>query len=360
LTDLPVLSREAIADLAHELRSPLGGIEAMIELLALGDLDADQMRIVEALRASAAHLRSIADRTLGDRPAPNGMQDRLGELVDSIAVSVAARARARGLAFGVDFPDDLRNVRVEAAVPLRQVIENLVDNAVRASTTGEIRLKFEAHDERITVLLSDEGPGMSAAELAERIGQADQPARRKGRGLAISARLVARHGGTLSVEPRAGRCGSVFRFDWPSATTRAGGTVLIVDDHPAARLVLRTILAAFGLRAAEAASLAEARIALSAERPSLILSDLRLGEECGLTLAAELAAEQGADRPAFVIVSADDPREEGRGDGIVDGVILKPITVQAIVDCLREFRLEGSGAPRSESQGERSTSARMR
>ena len=102
------LTPRAIAEIAHELRSPLGGIEAMVEMLAASSLDAEQARMIGALKASVAHLRAIADGVLGGdvhRPAVAPSRP-LGEVLAAFELVSAARARAAGLEFRLAVTDE--------------------------------------------------------------------------------------------------------------------------------------------------------------------------------------------------------------------------------------------------------------
>lgn len=338
----PNLSRHEIAEIAHELRSPLGGFEAMLELLARTPLSEEQQRLVQALEASASHLRGILARVLPAHQGEDAHPLTLGPLLGAIAASAAARAAARGLAFEchVDPAID-RGAEVEA-LALRQVLENLIDNAIRATSSGAIRLAVNSGPSgRIAFSLDDDGPGLDPAE-AQRLMAPGGQAGTRGLGLPIAARLVARHGGTLSAGMRRDH-GTTFSFDWPERKDRvetAGNRLLVIDDHPASRLVLRTILAALGFDVAEAADIGHARDCLMREPFAAVLTDLHMPDGGGATILREIAAMPVASRPATIVVSADDPREDESLAPLVDQVVLKPLAVPALIEALRGIGLQ--------------------
>ncbi|MCA3599573.1 MAG: hypothetical protein IOC58_01480, partial [Methylobacterium sp.] len=102
MSSTPVLSPQAIREIAHELRSPLGGFEAMLDLLAATPLSPDQARLVEALEASAQHLRAILARALPPHAGETREAPRLGALIEAIAASASARAEKKGLVFALN------------------------------------------------------------------------------------------------------------------------------------------------------------------------------------------------------------------------------------------------------------------
>jgi two-component system, sensor histidine kinase len=338
----PNLSRHEIAEIAHELRSPLGGFEAMLELLARTALSEEQQRLVQALEASASHLRGIMARVLPAHQGEGAQPLTLGPLVGAIAASAAARAAARGLLFECHIDPAIDRTAQVEAVSLRQVLENLIDNAIRATSSGTIRLVVEnGGPERWTFTLDDEGTGLDPAE-AQRLMAPGGEGSTHGLGLPIAARLVSRRGGTLAAHRGAGG-GTTFRFDWPmrvNALASTGSRLLVIDDHPASRLVLRTILLALGFEVVEAADIGAARAHLVGSRFSAVLTDLHMPEGGGAAILRELARMPVEQRPATIVVSADDPREDENLAPLVDQVVLKPLGVPALIEALRGVGLQ--------------------
>jgi CheY-like chemotaxis protein/two-component sensor histidine kinase len=351
----PVPPAQTLAETLHELRSPLGGIEAMAELLAAGPLNEEQTGIVAALRASAAHLRAIATRVLeGEEAAPVA----LGTVIDDVAASLGARCKARGLAFRLEVSDDLPGDAPVEGCALRQVLENLADNAVRLASAGHVALAICLEGGRLTCRISDSGPGISREDAARLIREGGAIAGREGGagiGLSIAGRLVAARGGALVGGP-SDLGGAAFSFDWPleagapalpaptPATTptpaQEGQSILIVDDHPTARLVLKTILGAGGYACREAAGVEDALLAIAADPPGVVLTDLNMPEGGGRRLIAALAGMKAC--PKLIVVSGEalDPGLLGR----VDGVIMKPVSVRAVLGTVAEVLAEGREA----------------
>lgn len=338
----PNLSRHEIAEIAHELRSPLGGFEAMLELLARTPLSVEQQRLVEALEASASHLRGILARVLPSHQGEDALPPTLGPLLGAIAASAAARAASRELDFECHIDAAIDRAAEVEAIALRQVLENLIDNAIRATSAGAIRLAVTPGDTgRIAFSLADDGPGLDPAE-ARRLMAPGGEGGGKGLGLPIAARLVAKNGGALAVEARVDH-GTTFRFDWPErmgTTAQAGSRLLVIDDHPASRLVLRTILSALGFDVAEAADVESARVRLAREGFVAILTDLNMPDGGGAAILRDVASMPAERRPATIVVSADDPREDANLAPLVDQVVLKPLAVPALIEALRGVGLQ--------------------
>ncbi|CAN1550596.1 BaeS Signal transduction histidine kinase [Rhabdaerophilaceae bacterium] len=343
----PPLSARELTEIAHELRSPLGGFEAMLTLLHTTSLTAEQRDLVDALGASAAHLRGILGRILPAHPGETQPEIRLAALINAIATSTRARADARGLAFHLQIDEGIEDTLVLDAMPLRQVLENLIDNAVRATARGEVILQVSSVPAgRIAFSLCDTGTGLPA-EIARRLHAAqlagpiavEAASPQSGLGLGIAARLVARHGGTLQATVSGDGEGTCFQFDWPSVRSSGQGEstrMLIVDDHPASRLVLRTVLNAMGFATLEAENGLAALEILLKYRVSAVWSDLCMPNGNGHDLIRFVTTLPEGQRPRLIVVSADDPREDTSFHAPVDEVVLKPISVPAIVRALEE------------------------
>ena len=346
MTDRVEPSERSMRELVHELRSPLGGLEAMAEMLATTPLSPDQRRMVEALRASAAHLRAVADRTLGGNSAKRAtVPAMIGDLIAAVADAATARSLAKDVSFAVDPGDVPPDMQIADPVELRQVLENLIDNAVRATEQGMIRLSLKRVGERLEISLRDTGIGISTEDATRLVAEGGAVAGRKGGaglGLSVSAGLVARLGGHLTGGPNPESRGSEFRFDWPIERRKEkGARCLVVDDHPASRLVLTTILGAFGIPSREAATLEEAKQALGSGRFDAVLTDLCLGEEDGRDLVRHIASCAKATQPKIIVVSADDIGSDFDCAEWVDARIAKPVSVQAIANVMNALGLGG-------------------
>lgn len=334
------LTPRAIAEIAHELRSPLGGIEAMVEMLASSPLDAEQMRMIGALKASVTHLRAIADGVLGGdvhRPAVAPSRP-LGDVLSAFELASAARARAAGLAFRLVVTDEALRGAVVTEAPLRQVLENLVDNAMRLTPAGLVELTVSRQPGgRIGFRLVDSGPGLSGEEAARLIRDGGGIAGRVGGagiGLTIAGRLVAEEGGTLTGGPAETGQGAVFVFDWPDVRMGQKGECLIVDDHPASRLVMKTILGSVGYRCLEAGGVDEALTLIAARQPRVVLTDLNMPDGGGMLLIERVVAMPAGLRPRLIVVSADEIPPESSLRAWIDDAIRKPIAVRAVLEAM--------------------------
>lgn len=334
------LTPRAIAEIAHELRSPLGGIEAMVEMLAASPLDANQARMIGALKASVAHLRAIADGVLGgDVHRPAGTQSRpLGEVLAVFELASAARAQAAGLTFRLVVTDDSVRGAVVMEASLRQVLENLIDNAMRLTPAGLVELTVSRQPGgRIGFRLTDSGPGLSGEEALRLIRDGGGIAGRAGGagiGLTIAGRLVADEGGTLTGGPAETGRGAAFAFDWPDSRIGQKGDCLIVDDHPASRLVLKTILGSVGYRCLEAGGVEEALALIAARQPRVVLTDLNMPGGDGTLLIERIGVMPAALRPRLLVVSADEIQPDHPLRAWIDGAIRKPVAVRAVLEAM--------------------------
>ena len=347
------VSASSLAAFAHELRAPLGGIAAMVEMLERSNLDAEQARIVRALKASAEHLGAVAGSVLGQTAAEVRPEDRvalLATFIAGFAPSLEARAASRGLGSRLVIGPGLDAARVADAVGLRQVLENLVDNACRLSERGALVVTIaDAPPGRLRFSVADEGPGITAEEARRLIAAGGGIAGRKGGaglGLRISGQLVARHGGRLAGGPNPAGQGAEFGFDWPCAPAASGerrsgadaadapACCLIVDDHPASRLVLATILSAAGYACREAGAVEAAVRIIAAERPDIVLTDLNMPGGHGSMLIERIAGMPPALRPRVLVVSADEIDGRHPLESVIDGAIRKPISVRAVLDAV--------------------------
>lgn len=335
----PVLSQVRLREFAHELRAPLGGIEAMVEMLAASGLTPEQARIVGALNASLAHLRDIAGLILGGSEPKARREPGEGDFLADFELASQARAKTKGLAFRLHRSEPSLGAACEGRA-LRQVLENLIDNAVRLTSTGSIVLDVtRIGQDRLRFSLTDTGPGLSeadAARLTRDGGAIEGRAAGAGLGLNIAGRLVSEHGGMLTGGPAPGGTGACFSFDWPASARGKGRLCLLVDDHPASRAVLATILGAAGYRCIEAGSVEQALARIEADSPAIVLTDLNMPGGGGAALIRQMAERANEVRPRIVVVSAD-PVEAGDPlRAMIDHAVLKPITVRAVLAAVTE------------------------
>jgi CheY-like chemotaxis protein/nitrogen-specific signal transduction histidine kinase len=271
----------ALADLAHDIRTPLTGIVAMAELLFASDLPEREQRWAQAIKDAANHLAQLTTLVVdAARAEAAGLVLRhepfaLRSLVTSIADSLAARVSGKSLKPGIAIPRNLPERAVGDAVRLRSALENLIDNAVKFTERGAVELKVgmakaAAGKVRLTFAVTDSGIGIVAGDLKKLFrpfAQANADVSRRyggaGLGLVFVKRIASAMGGTLDVKSAPGR-GSTFTLSVPvqveaSAPRKRGKDktkspepvglrVLCVEDNPYGRVVLNAVLTELGHR----------------------------------------------------------------------------------------------------------------
>lgn len=338
-----------LASMSHELRTPLNGVIGYAQVLqADRRLAPDQQERVRIVQSSGQHLLRMINDVLDLakieagkvtlRPAPCA----LGDLLHDIAATHAAAAAAKNLAFHLELAPSLPAWVECDAQKLRQILDNLVGNAVKFTTSGSVTLRVSASaatstsplqlplpGEGIAFAVQDTGPGISAADQA-RLFQAFEQADHApvdtpgtGLGLAISRALVERLGGQFSLVSAPG-AGSTFSFALtlpvisPPQPTRASGQriagyegnrrrVLIIDDHAINRRLLIDLLIPLGFDCVDFASPETAleRVTAGAEPwPDLAIVDVRMAGLDGLALTRALRALPRGPQLKVLLTSA--------------------------------------------------------
>ena len=276
---------EFVANMSHEVRTPMNGILGLTELLLGTDLDRQQRAWIGMVKSSADSLLSVVDDVLdfskmeAGRLALDPRPFDLRELLTDTLQTLAPAARQKGLQLAA---------RIQPAVPatveadpdrLRQVLLNLAANAIKFTPVGEVSIDLAAHPDPATVdgvILSlavrDTGIGIAPEQqgvIFEAFTQADGSTSRRfggtGLGLTITAGLLRLMGGSIQVTSEPG-CGSAFTCTIPARTIEGGareapapgGLVVLLDPHAATRAALAERLGAWGIAALGAASVAQA------------------------------------------------------------------------------------------------------
>ena len=323
-----------LASMSHEIRTPLNAIIGMAELLSDTRLSTDQERYVGVFRNAGEALLSLVNDILDLSKIEAGqlileqIDFDLVELVEQSADIYALKTSAKGLELAVSVTPDLA-VRVKGdPARLRQVVLNLIGNAIKFTERGEIAVTVD-HGRRqvgpgwVRIAVRDTGIGIpfdKQLEIFSSFTQVDSSTTRKyggtGLGLTISRKLVEMMGGHIWVESREGN-GSTFILEVPfaEATTPARaeprgapriGAALVVDDNPTARRFLAEALREYVSDVREAADATVARAELNALKasPLWLLCDARLGDGDGFALAANLVAGCPAARLVMLLESS--------------------------------------------------------
>lgn len=378
---------EYLATMSHEIRTPLNGMLGMVELLRATPLDATQRDYVETINYSGGALLTILDDVLdasrleAGRLSLDSTVFNLPRLVRSVTDLMTPRASAKGLRVRLDLVADLPPQVVGDPMRLRQVLLNLVSNAVKFTEAGEVAvlvdmLPVDERQGRFRFTVRDTGIGIpeaARATLFSRFAQADASVARRyggsGLGLFICQRIVTLMGGAIEVFSQPGT-GTTFTVTVPLGIERRAEVrperaedldvpplrVLLVEDVEVNQRVAIAFLRNQGHEVAVAASGLEAERCLREDDPfDLVLMDIRLPDIDGTELAARLRAMDDpvrAETPVLALTANVFPEDVERyyASGM-DGVVPKPIQVDQFRRAVAAA-VFGRAADESEGEGE--------
>ncbi|WP_244114633.1 ATP-binding protein [Burkholderia cepacia] len=361
-----------LATMSHEIRTPLNAVMGNLELMKRGPLADTQRRRLEIVDSSSSALMHILNDVL-DLSKVEAGQLRVdavpfdcAALLRDVVESFRPLATAKELNLGFDIAADMARYRVGDPIRIRQVVANLLGNAIKFTEAGSVMLFAGGHDD-VEIRVVDTGIGIALpaqSTIFELYQQADDSIHRQyggtGLGLALCRRLVNAMGGEIVVRSAPGE-GSAFSVriplpmaddvpagdlyddavgDSPDAASLAGDgdmplRVLAVEDHPASRLLLADQFRELGADATIVESGGQALAALERGRFDVVLTDLGLPDMDGWTLAAAIR-ERDVQVRVVAMTAHVGPREEQRCAAVAIRVLLpKPVSLRALARALR-------------------------
>jgi signal transduction histidine kinase/CheY-like chemotaxis protein/HPt (histidine-containing phosphotransfer) domain-containing protein len=372
-----------LATMSHEIRTSMNGVLGMVEVLERQDLKGAQRRTVDIIKHSGQGLLRLINDVLDLSKIEAGRLElehtpfTLSELIKTAVETFQPQAIAKGLTLEAEFDAHSQDALLGDPVRVRQILFNLMGNALRFTQQGSVRVRAETAPldrggNQVTLAVADTGIGMNGEQIArlfQPFVQADRSITRQfggtGLGLSIVRQLAQAMGGDVAVESRPGR-GTTFTVtlalqaapsdsrypmlpsrqpEWAVRDGLASGKrprALVVDDHPVNREVLLLQLKLLGITADTLETGADALRAWAPGRYAVVLADIQMPVMDGYELARHLRAREAdhdGSRTPIIAVTADAMKEEEERclAAGMDACLLKPVSIERLRTILNRW-----------------------
>ena len=359
-----------LATMSHEIRTPLNGVLGMAQAMAGGELSAEQRERLQVIQAAGQALLTVLNDVLDISKIESGAIELEDGIVDFDQIASTARstfsslAREKGLRLNATVEPEAQGLWRGDPARLRQILHNLVGNAVKFTDAGSVAICVGVEGGRVVVSVTDTGPGIAPerqGQIFDRFAQADASTTRRyggtGLGLAICRELATLMGGQISVRSAPGE-GACFTVRLPlkrveravahktaspdpadAPTPREQLRILAAEDNPTNQLVLQTLLSQFGLEAHIVENGEAAVEAWETGDWDVILMDVQMPVMDGPTatrIIRERERRSGLTRTPILALTANamsHQAEEYRRVGM-DGLVPKPINIGELIGAI--------------------------